>query len=135
MPNFEYTALDKKGKDAKGTIEAENRNKAIDELKEKGFHLTSVTELKKHIYSINKLKWKKTARKKEWVAKTGFGSITIFQPRKSLLYFLVFCVGENRNFLNTDSISEDYRTLEIVQEIAQEIWKKMLTKELTLIKD
>ena len=44
MPNFNYVALDARGQESTGVIEAANSNEAIGQLRQAGFFPTSVTE-------------------------------------------------------------------------------------------
>jgi len=44
MATFVYVAMDAKGKESRGTIDAENQNQALSRLREKGLFPTSVTE-------------------------------------------------------------------------------------------
>ena len=46
MPSFAYQALDKSGKQQKGTIEAANSEEAIQRIKLQGYFPTSVREQK-----------------------------------------------------------------------------------------
>lgn len=43
MPKFSYTAMDSRGKDVKGSIEADNENEAVNSLKQQGLFPTSVS--------------------------------------------------------------------------------------------
>ncbi len=45
MAKFAYVALDAKGKESKGTIEADNQNAAITRLKEQGLFPTNITDV------------------------------------------------------------------------------------------
>lgn len=47
MPNFNYIALDSKGKESKGTLDVANQGEAIGRLKEMGLFPTQVTEAEK----------------------------------------------------------------------------------------
>src|SRR5580704_17064452 len=44
MPKFNFTAIDAKGKQTKGTIEVANQNEAIGRIKDMGYHPTNVME-------------------------------------------------------------------------------------------
>jgi type IV pilus assembly protein PilC len=46
MPKFNYSAMDGQGKEQKGTIDAENDNDAVAQLKDQGLFPTSITEAK-----------------------------------------------------------------------------------------
>jgi type IV pilus assembly protein PilC len=45
MPTYAYAALDAKGKETKGTIEADNQNAAVSHIREQGFFPTQVVEV------------------------------------------------------------------------------------------
>lgn len=47
MPNFNYVAMDSRGKETKGTLPANNQGEAINRLKEMGYFPTKVTEAEK----------------------------------------------------------------------------------------
>src|SRR5437773_4884139 len=47
MPKFNYVAMDSRGKETKGTLEAANQNEAISRLKEMGYFPTKVIEAEK----------------------------------------------------------------------------------------
>ena len=44
MPGFSYTAVDKKGKEKRGSMEAETREKVAESLKNNGLVPVSITE-------------------------------------------------------------------------------------------
>ena len=44
MPRYDYTALDSRGKESKGSIEAGSQNEAIGRVKEMGLHPTKIAE-------------------------------------------------------------------------------------------
>ena len=62
MPTFKYTAMDAKGGEKTGTLDADNQTAAIGSLREKGFFPTSVSEV--------------GAKKKEKESKGGSSSIS-----------------------------------------------------------
>ncbi|MBM4156445.1 MAG: type II secretion system F family protein [Lentisphaerae bacterium] len=45
MPTYAYAALDSKGKETKGTIEADNQNAAVGRIREQGFFPTQIVEV------------------------------------------------------------------------------------------
>ncbi len=47
MPKFTYVAMDKVGKETKGTLEVANQNEAIGRVKEMGLFPTKIVELDK----------------------------------------------------------------------------------------
>ena len=45
MPKFKYVALDSKGKETQGEVEADTQTAALGKIREKGFFPTSVVEV------------------------------------------------------------------------------------------
>jgi type IV pilus assembly protein PilC len=71
MPTFNYTALDAKGKETKGTLDVSTQSEALSRLKEMGYFPTKVTESDKKKDDKEKDKDKKADAKAKPAAKKG----------------------------------------------------------------
>ena len=70
MPSYEYVALDSKGEETVGTLEAESDGDAISQLRRNGFYPTKVVEEGKG-GSAGKRKVARTASRSKGKVKTG----------------------------------------------------------------
>src|SRR4051812_42323328 len=92
MPKFEYVALDARGQESRGVVEAANPNDVVGQLRQAGYFPTSVTEEGKAgaAKPVAKKAQKAMAAAAAPKAKKG-GQITLFQrktiPSKTLMIF------------------------------------------------
>src|SRR3954471_8358578 len=91
MPKFEYIALDQRGQETRGVVDAANPNDVVGQLRQAGYFPTSVTEEGKGGGKpVAKKAQKAMAAVTAPKAKKG-GSITLFQrktiPSKTLMIF------------------------------------------------
>ena len=86
MPRFQYVALDARGQESTGLVEANSTNEAIGQLRQAGYFPTSVYEEGKAPAARNgKVKRPRTARVAAPAAATREAqgaSITLFQSRR-----------------------------------------------------
>ncbi len=92
MPKFNYIALDARGQESVGVLEAPSSNDVIAHLRQSGYFPTSVVEEGKAVAAKAKKKSPKTpATKSAAPAKKGGGSISLFQRKtikpKTLMIF------------------------------------------------
>lgn len=71
MPSYNYTALDQKGKETKGTLEVSTQSEALSRLKEMGYFPTKVTESEKKKEDEKDKKQDSKAAKKPAPGKKG----------------------------------------------------------------
>src|SRR5437660_8842476 len=71
MPKYSYVAMDKVGKETKGTLEVASQNEAITRVKEMGFFPTKIVEVEKEKAEGKKADGKKAAAKAKPAGKGG----------------------------------------------------------------
>ncbi len=90
MPKFEYIALDARGQESRGVVEAANPNDAVGQLRQAGYFPTSVIEEGKGGAKVSK-KTQKAVNAAAAPKAKKTGSITLFQrktvPSKTLMIF------------------------------------------------
>jgi len=89
MPRFEYVALDARGQESRGVIEASNSNEVVGQLRQSGYFPTSVVEEGKGTVKVAKKAQK--AMKEASAPKAKKGGIVLFQKKsissKTLMIF------------------------------------------------